>query len=68
MKLNWKSPLVLMVLAAALVWAASKYAGEKSAKIFTSPVALAVGSFLVIGGLWKGGMFAQLKDVKNVTK
>lgn len=68
MKLNWKSPLVLVVLAAALVWAASKYAGEKSGKLFASPVAFAVGSFLVIGGLWKGGMFAKLKDVKSVTQ
>jgi len=68
MKFNWKHPVVLILLAAALVWAASKYAGEKAGKIFTSPIAMAVGAFLVIGGLWKGGMLAKAKDVKSITQ
>jgi len=68
MKLNWKHPLILIAAAAALVWAAGKYAGPKVAKIFASPVALGVGAFLVIGTLWKGGMFASAKDVAAVTK
>jgi len=64
---NWKHPIVLLLVAIALVWAASKYMGEKSAKIFASPIALLIGAFLFIGAFWKGGFLAKAKDIKSVT-